>query len=480
MRYLTSFTALFSSAVKLVIAASLLSFGSIAYAGVATWNAFDGTTIVEDTYTHPTAGADWAGFSNSNADLYPLCFGEGGSVSLTAAVPSGGDANLRFRFEYNPWPDVDPNIDNLMVAVSGSAEQSYSVSIPAQASEQTFSSLVMYIVERDVDVVIKDVTISSSACPADTVSISVSGSDLSSVGLINYTADATGSTIVAATDNGDGTFTADVEVPNGTTSIEYLWINTLTFVPENLTSDNSAGLCESDEVNASSYRIFDIATVDGEPDTFGACDAIDTDNDGIVDVNDPDDDNDGINDENDVAPLDPEFSDKGAAMFSEAFGDTVIETGPVYTFPTGAQSWGGFANLNTDLYPIYLSEAGTITFDASVPSGGSAEVYFRLEKNPHPDVEPSYDTESITVSGADTVSYSVALPSQSENSFRSFLMYVTTPDVAVAVAEILVLVWLSLNTGYSQIANSELVTSILKGVLIGSFSGLILGTSTSD
>lgn len=47
--------------------------------------------------------------------------------------------------------------------------------------------------------------------------------------------------------------------------------------------------------------------------------------------------------------------------------------------------------------------------------------------------------------------------------------------ISVAVAEILVLIWLSLNPGYSQIANSELLTSILKGLLIGSFSGLILG-----
>jgi hypothetical protein len=445
MRYLTSFTALFSSAVKLVLAASLLSFGSIAYAGVATWDAFDGTSIEEDTYSFPAAAQSWAGFSNNNTGMYPLCFGQDGSIDFTAAVTSDGSATINFVLERLPYntegnqaASTLPNITGLSATVSGAAESSYSIPVPAQAAENTYSSFVMYIAERDVDVVIKDVTVISPACPADTVSISVSGSDLSSVGLINYTADATGSTVVAATDNGDGTFTADVEVPNGTTSLEYLWINTLTFVPEDLTGDNAAGLCESDEVNASSYRIFDIATADGEPDTFGACDAIDTDNDGIVDVNDPDDDNDGINDENDVAPLDPEFSDKGAAMFSEAFGNTIIEAGPVYTFPTGADSWGGFANLNTDLYPIYLSEAGTITFDASVPSGGSADVYFRLEKNPHPDVNPAYDTETVNISGADTLSYTVALPSQGENSFRSFLMYVTTPDVAVAVSNVVV------------------------------------------
>lgn len=47
--------------------------------------------------------------------------------------------------------------------------------------------------------------------------------------------------------------------------------------------------------------------------------------------------------------------------------------------------------------------------------------------------------------------------------------------ISVAVAEILVLAWISLNPGYSPIANSELVISIFKGFLIGSLSGLILG-----
>ena len=47
--------------------------------------------------------------------------------------------------------------------------------------------------------------------------------------------------------------------------------------------------------------------------------------------------------------------------------------------------------------------------------------------------------------------------------------------ISVAVAEILVLSWISLNPGYSPIANSELVNSIFKGFLIGSLSGLILG-----
>ena len=158
---------------KSISAAMLILFSSASMANTASWGSFNGTTIDGDTYTFPTGAEGFAGFSNSDDTLYPFCFGEGGSVSLTAAVPNGGDANLRFRFEYKPWPDVNPNIDNLMVAVSGDVEQSYSVDIPAQAADQTFSSLVMYIADRDVPVTIKDVTISSTACPSNSISLTV-------------------------------------------------------------------------------------------------------------------------------------------------------------------------------------------------------------------------------------------------------------------------------------------------------------------
>ena len=47
--------------------------------------------------------------------------------------------------------------------------------------------------------------------------------------------------------------------------------------------------------------------------------------------------------------------------------------------------------------------------------------------------------------------------------------------ISVAVAEVLVLAWVSLNPGYSEIANSELFVSILKGFFIGSISGIVLG-----
>jgi hypothetical protein len=136
--------------------------------------------------------------------------------------------------------------------------------------------------------------------------------------------------------------------------------------------------------------------------------------------------------------------DSDAPAFSEAFDGTTITgsaldgDGPLYTFPAAAPSWAGFANKNMLLYPLYFTEAGSITFTASVPSGGSADVVFRLEKNPFPDIYPSFNTGSVTVSGAAEASYTVDIPSQGANVYRSLLMYLDTRDVGVIVKDVAV------------------------------------------
>ena len=45
----------------------------------------------------------------------------------------------------------------------------------------------------------------------------------------------------------------------------------------------------------------------------------------------------------------------------EGFGGALIE-GDTFTFPSGAETWAGFANLNTDIYPFTFAAGGTITF----------------------------------------------------------------------------------------------------------------------
>merc|ERR1712070_624278 len=90
--------------------------------------------------------------------------------------------------------------------------------------------------------------------------------------------------------------------------------------------------------------------------------------------------------------------------------------------------------MGTDIYPLMFQGANDfIKFTASVPSGGDAQVKFRFEYNPHPDVDPAYDTDPVTVSGADNVTYKIDIPDQGPNTYSSFLLYIVDQDVPVDI-----------------------------------------------
>tara|TARA_B100000780_G_scaffold72751_2_gene48758 strand:- start:5076 stop:6674 length:1599 start_codon:yes stop_codon:yes gene_type:complete len=123
-------------------------------------------------------------------------------------------------------------------------------------------------------------------------------------------------------------------------------------------------------------------------------------------------------------------------VFTGVFGGTsVVEN--TYLNPTGSEEWAGFANEDVSLYPLSFSEDGDITFTGAT-DGTDVDVYFRFEFNPYPDTEPSFNTVGVTVSGTDEASYSIAIPAQGENTFSSFLLYVTTLDSPVTLTNITV------------------------------------------
>ena len=138
----------------------------------------------------------------------------------------------------------------------------------------------------------------------------------------------------------------------------------------------------------------------------------------------------------DTGGTDPELTPADGFVITEAFGGTTIGEGSVYTYPAGTEAWAGFGNKNTALYPITIAEDSVITFTGSVPAGGDADVRFRFEFNPHPDVDPSVNTQAVTVSGADAATYQIDVPAQGARTFSSFLMYLNTQDVAVVVTDI--------------------------------------------
>ncbi|MDA7826482.1 glycosyl hydrolase, partial [Porticoccaceae bacterium] len=290
-------------------------------------------------FTFPSGSETWAGFANMNTSLYPISISSAGSLTFNASVPSGVSADVYFRFEKNPHPDVEPSFNTAYVTVTGSDTASYSVDLPAQGNK-TFSSLIMYVVDQDIGVVVTDLTLSAST----------------------------------SSDGGN--------------------------------TDTGTG---------------------GSNDAGGG--AIDEDAEIVVNP---------------------------AAEFTEAFGGTTISNnGSLFNFPSSAESWAGFANMNTDLYPLSFTDGGSVSFTGAVPAGGTATIKFRFEYNPHPDVDPAYNTSTVTVSGSEETTYTVDVPSQGANTFRNLIFYVTERDVPVEISNVIVTSTGGGDTGGAGVAPPE-------------------------
>jgi len=129
-----------------------------------TTGSFDGSIVdaATETYTFPTGAPDYVGFAN-NADIYPLTFEAGGTITFTASAAT--PTNVRFRFEYLPYPNVDPSYNTEQVLIDSTEPKEYTIEIPSQGSN-TFSSFLLYVVERDQPVMVTNVVVSSGA-PAE-------------------------------------------------------------------------------------------------------------------------------------------------------------------------------------------------------------------------------------------------------------------------------------------------------------------------
>ena len=121
-------------------------------------------------------------------------------------------------------------------------------------------------------------------------------------------------------------------------------------------------------------------------------------------------------------------------VFSGTFGNTLID-GNTYTNPTGSEAWGGWANEDTSLYPMSFENGGTISF--TYESASEVSFNFKFEKNPYPDTEPSFSTDSVTVSGSGDDQITIPARPAGE-TYSSFLLYVTTSDVPVTLTNIVV------------------------------------------
>jgi hypothetical protein len=170
----------------------------------------------------------------------------------------------------------------------------------------------------------------------------------------------------------------------------------------------------------------------------------------------------------------------GGAIVSETDSISFSEGG-VFIFPSGAEWWAGFAisGISSGTYPLSFMEAGSITFTGYISEGGSADIRFQLQFQEHPNVEPTYDTATVTVSGAMPTSYTVEIPSQGDNTFSSLIMYLETVDVAVTITDVVVSSdadSVDSNTPNNQIIK---VTNTPKGIL-GNAAVLEVSYDTGD
>ena len=122
-------------------------------------------------------------------------------------------------------------------------------------------------------------------------------------------------------------------------------------------------------------------------------------------------------------------------VFEAPFGGVVFD-GNIYTFPTNAQPWACFGSYSFSHYPLSFPNGGSITFDAYALN--NTNVRFRLEYNPFPNTEPSYDTNLITINSRESQSYTIDIPSQGQNTFSSTLLYIIERDSPVTITNVVI------------------------------------------
>ena len=395
------------------------------------------------THTFPAGAEGYAGFANNNADLYPFTFPNGGTVTFTAAAP-GADVNVNFRFERLPYPDVDPAFSTANVTISGAEEKTYTVEFDAQG-ENTFRSLIMYIVERDTAVVIKDVVVAQKAATPAGDLMDMSGT----FGDVGYNAETNGFNFLSTaqawggwahnaesgtdmypftfTEAGKVTFKASA--PNGDVVLKFkfeyqpypnttpeFYTETVTVtgadeatyevaVPAQGTNTFSSFLMYFETQDVEIYMTDFYVTADAKDDTGGTT----------------------------------EPSGGGTMVMNEAFGDATID-GTTYTFPTGAQEWAGFSHDPTQkegFYPIVVPNGATVVANMYGASS-DVNVYFKFEKDAYPNTEPSYTGDTITVAaGSSATEYTMTVPA-TENTYSNFLMYIVERDTPLVLESVVI------------------------------------------
>jgi len=400
-----------------------------------------GNTVVDgNNYTFPAAAEAWGGFANENTDLYPFSFPNGGSVTFTASAAV--DTNINFRFERLPYPDVDPAFSTDNVTISGAEEKSYTVEFAA-TGENTYASLLMYIVERDQTVMIKDVVVTQNAATPAGSLMDMSGT----FGDVGYNAETNGFNFLSTAQSWGGwahnadtgtdmypfTFTEAGKVtfkasaPNGDVVVKFkfeynpypnttpeFYTETVTVtgadeatyevaVPAQGTNTFSSFLMYFETQDVEIYMTDFYVTADAKDDTGGG----DTSNGG------------------------------GTMVMTEAFGGATID-GTTYNIPAGSESWAGFAHdpaQTEGFYPIKFPNGGTITASFYAVNE-TTRIYFKFEKDAYPNTTPDWQSDNLVVSSSPNTMV-VNVPATT-NTYKNFLMYIVDQDRPIVLESVVV------------------------------------------
>lgn len=104
---------------------------------------------------------DWGRFANVNSDITDLSFPLGGEVNFYAVLPSSDSlqTTVYFKFEYQPFPMVNPYITTEKVIILNTDMQSFSITIPPKDASNTYRSFLLYIEELEQPVVIQNIQV---------------------------------------------------------------------------------------------------------------------------------------------------------------------------------------------------------------------------------------------------------------------------------------------------------------------------------
>jgi len=114
----------------------------------------------DSSYVWTETTDNWSGFANKDKSLHPLTLSGGATITFDASVPDG-DVDVYFKFENEPYPGNSVVVDTDTKTVTGTAETTYTIIVPAQTGDKdvTYNNFLMYVEGNGKKVIIKNVNL---------------------------------------------------------------------------------------------------------------------------------------------------------------------------------------------------------------------------------------------------------------------------------------------------------------------------------